>query len=307
MNRLDTLSDVASRQLGGLKADDKLFLKIRLAAAEQPVKRRGLKPVLAVCAALVVVLGAVLAVTQPAGQQLAGPQNGLMDSRSAGSEPTAEPGLGGSLPQDSLTMSAGVADMSGTLFEAAADGSFPLVTLEGATYRLLKSPAQVEQSLLGDALGEVTEFNVEPALGSGGIVSNAVSVGETVYAIAGMDGALVAAPMSGSLRLFQRVSYGGKAIIGSQTLGDTLCDPADVTWMEMNGRRVDDTAAAQNLMQTLLDDADYQSTAMTGSGQMQIGLKNGLTLQLLVGDDCVSACGTWTCPEFMQTFESAAR
>lgn len=307
MNRLDTLSDVASRQLGGLKADDKLFLKIRLAAAEQPVKRRGLKPVLAVCAALVVVLGAVLAVTQPAGQQLAGPQNGLMDSRSAGSEPTAEPGLGGSLPQDSLTMSAGVADMSGTLFEAAADGSFPLVTLEGATYRLLKSPAQVEQSLLGDALGEVTEFNVEPALGSGGIVSNAVSVGETVYAIAGMDGALVAAPMSGSLRLFQRVSYGGKAIIGSQTLGDTLCDPADVAWMEMNGRRVDDTAAAQNLMQTLLDDADYQSTAMTGSGQMQIGLKNGLTLQLLVGDDCVSACGTWTCPEFMQAFESAAR
>lgn len=307
MNRLDTLSDVASRQLGGLKADDKLFLKIRLAAAEQPVKRRGLKPVLAVCAALVVVLGAVLAVTQPAGQQLAGPQNGLMDSRSAGSEPTAEPGLGGSLPQDSLTMSAGVADMSGTLFEAAADGSFPLVTLEGATYRLLESPAQVDQSLLGDALGEVTEFNVEPALGSGGIVSNAVSVGETVYAIAGMDGALVAAPMSGSLRLFQRVSYGGKAIIGSQTLGDTLCDPADVAWMEMNGRRVDDTAAAQNLMQTLLDDADYQSTAMTGSGQMQIGLKNGLTLQLLVGDDCVSACGTWTCPEFMQAFESAAR
>lgn len=307
MNRLDTLSDVASRQLGGLKADDKLFLKIRLAAAEQPVKRRGLKPVLAVCAALVVVLGAVLAVTQPAGQQLAGPQNGLMDSRSAGSEPTAEPGLGGSLPQDSLTMSAGVVDMSGTLFEAAADGSFPLVTLEGATYRLLESPAQVDQSLLGDALGEVTEFNVEPALGSGGIVSNAVSVGETVYAIAGMDGALVAAPMSGSLRLFQRVSYGGKAIIGSQTLGDTLCDPADVAWMEMNGRRVDDTAAAQNLMQTLLDDADYQSTAMTGSGQMQIGLKNGLTLQLLVGDDCVSACGTWTCPEFMQAFESAVQ
>ena len=307
MNRLDTLSDVASRQLGGLKADDKLFLKIRLAAAEQPVKRRGLKPVLAVCAALVVVLGAVLAVTQPAGQQLAGPQNGLMDSRSAGSEPTAEPGLGGSLPQDSLTMSAGVADMSGTLFEAAADGSFPLVTLEGATYRLLESPAQVDQSLLGDALGEVTEFNVEPALGSGGIVSNAVSVGETVYAITGMDGALVAAPMSGSLRLFQRVSYGGKAIIGSQTLGDTLCDPADVAWMEMNGRRVDDTAAAQNLMQTLLDDADYQSTAMTGSGQMQIGLKNGLTLQLLVGDDCVSACGTWTCPEFMQAFESAVQ
>ncbi|MDY3815291.1 MAG: hypothetical protein SOZ54_00530, partial [Candidatus Limiplasma sp.] len=77
MNRLDTLSDVASRQLGGLKADDKLFLKIRLAAAEQPAKRRGLKPVLAVCTALVVVLGAVLAVTQPAGRQLTGPQNGL--------------------------------------------------------------------------------------------------------------------------------------------------------------------------------------------------------------------------------------
>ena len=129
-------------------------------------------------------------------------------------------------------------------------------------------------------------------------------LGETVYAVSGMDGALVAAPMSGVMRLFQRVSYGGRALIGNQNLRDTLCDPSDVAWMEMNGVRVSDQAA-QSLMQTLLDDADYQSTAMTGSGQMQIGLTNGLTLQLLVDDDCVSACGTWSCPDFMAAFAQA--
>ena len=306
MKRLEELNSIASRQLGGLQADDTLFLKIRLAAAEKPSRRfRSWRPVLAVCAALVLVLGGVLALGLPGREQLREPQRPVLGSHSAGdAEPTIAPVEGGNLPQNSLTMSAGITDLGGTLFVTASDGSFPLVTISGATYRLLKTPEQVEQGLLGNALGEVTEFNVEPALGSGGIVSNAVSVGETVYAVSGMDGALVAAPMSGVMRLFQRVSYGGRALIGNQNLRDTLCDPSDVAWMEMNGVRVSDQAA-QSLMQTLLDDADYQSTAMTGSGQMQIGLTNGLTLQLLVDDDCVSACGTWSCPDFMVAFAQA--
>ena len=306
MKRLEELNGIVSRQLGGLQADETLFLKIRLAAAEKPTRRfRSWRPVLAVCAALVLVLGGVLALGLPGREHLRNPQNPVLGSHSAGdAEPTLVPVEGGNLPQNSLTMSAGITDLGGTLFVTASDGSFPLVTVSGATYRLLKAPEQVEQSLLGNALGEVTEFNVEPALGSGGIVSNAVSVGETVYAVSGMDGALVAAPMSGVMRLFQRVSYGGRALIGNQSLRDTLCASSDVAWMELNGVRVSDQTA-QSLMQTLLDDADYQSTAMTGSGQLQIGLTNGLTLQLLVDDDCVSACGTWSCPDFMAAFAQA--
>jgi len=64
-------------------------------------------------------------------------------------------------------------------------------------------------------------------------------------------------------------------------------------------------ADAEMLMNTLLSNADYQSTGMSGSGSMQIGLKNGLVLQLMVGNDCVSACGTWSCPDFFEALHEA--
>ena len=121
-----------------------------------------------------------------------------------------------------------------------------------------------------------------------------------------MGGALVAAQVDGNTRVFQRVSYAGTAIIGSEMLADTLCDPDDVAWMELSGKgRISDTATAQQLMQTLVDYADYQGTAMSGSGSLCIGLKNGLTLQLLVSDESVSACGTWSCPDFFEAYDEA--
>ena len=58
-------------------------------------------------------------------------------------------------------------------------------------------------------------------------------------------------------------------------------------------------------MEKLLGGADYQSTGMSGKGSLQIGLQNGLTLQLLVGEDTVSACGTWSCPDFFEAFHEA--
>lgn len=305
MKRLDELGSIAARQLGGLQADEKLYLKIRLAAAEQNAARRKAvwKPVLAVCAAVVIVAGAVAALVSPEEQELPIHRDTVIDTRSAGSEPTAEPVQNDGLPHDSLTMSAAVSDLGATLFVAASDGSFPLVMVDGEAYRLLRTPEQVDASLLGENLGAVTEFNVEPVLSSGSIVSNAVSVGETVYAISGMKGALLAAPMSGTMRLFQRVSYGGNAIIGQQTLRDTLCDPVDVSWLEMDDRQITGDEA-QMLVQILLDSADYQNTAMTGKGSLQIGLKNGLILQLLVNGDSVSACGTWSCPDFMEALQA---
>ena len=44
---------------------------------------------------------------------------------------------------------------------------------------------------------------------------------------------------------------------------------------------------------------------MSGAGSLLIGLKNGLTLQLLVSDESVSACGTWSCPDFFEAFDEA--
>jgi len=313
MKRLETLPEIAQRQLGGLEATPTLMAKIKLEAAEKrsPVKSaQVLRPVLAVCCALVLCVGAVASLTGSEDAALPQASPSMLTNRSAGSEavPTEAPRMLGDVPAGSITMSAGIRRSAGTLFAEFGSTSFPLITLNGATYRLLDSPSAISSSLLGRELGSVTEFNIEPALGSGGVVSNVVARGEKVYAVSGMDGALAAAHVDGSLRVFQRVSYAGTAVIGKETLADTLCSADQVKWIEVSSLgRVSDISKAQQLMETLLEYADYTGTAMSGSGSMQIGLQNGLTLQLLTGDDTVSACGSWSCPDFFEAFAEAVQ
>ena len=313
MKRLENLPEIAQRQLGGLEATPTLLGKIKLEAAEKqsPVKSaQVLRPVLAVCCALVLCVGAVTALLPGKDAVIPQPSPNMLTNRSAGSEiiPTEAPRLLGDVPAGSISMSAGMRRSADTLFAEFGSASFPLITLNGATYRLLVSPSAISSSLLGEELGSVTEFNIEPALGSGGVVSNVVSRGEKVYAVSGMNGALAAANVEGSLRVFQRVSYAGTAIIGRETLEDTLCSADDVKWIEVSSMgRVSDSDRAQQLMETLLEYADYTGTAMSGSGSMQIGLKNGLTLQLVTGDDSVSACGSWSCPDFFEAFAEAVQ
>ncbi len=313
MKRLKDLPEIAARQLGGLEATPKILAKAKLQAAEMhaPHQRSAaLKPVLAICTALVLCVGAAMWTlnntrTPDGGSDVT---QSMLDSRAAGDAtvPTEAPRTSGDVPVGSISMSVGGQSVTETLFAQGAGGSFPLITMNGATYRMLQSPSGISSGLLGDTLGEISEFNVEPALGSSGIVSNVAALGETVYAVSGMNGALVAANVEGTTRVFQRVSYAGTAIIGSESLRDTLCDPVDVEWIELSGYgRLTDTATAQSLIGTLLDGADYLSTGMSGSGSLQIGLKNGLTLQLLVGDETVSACGTWSCPDFFEAVADA--
>ena len=312
MKRLEHLPEITARQLGGLEATPTLLAKIKLEAAEHASPRRGmtmLRPVMAICAALVLCL-CLSTLLDDGAPVRPGEMPNVMDSHSAGTavRSAPEPAVAADMPAGAITMSAGVRGTAQTLFAAGSGNSFPLITLNGATYRMLHTPDALSQSLLGESLGTVTEFNVEPALGSGGVVSNAVSVGDSVCGVSGMQGALVAAPVDGALRVFQRVSYAGKAVIGDETLADTLCRAHMVEWIEVEGMgRVDDAGMAQYLMGTLLDFAQYEAVGMSGSGSMQIGLNNGLVLQLMVGDDTVSACGTWSCPDFFEAFAEAVK
>lgn len=314
MKRLDNLSQVVEHQLGGLQADAKLLAKIKLQAAESGQTRRTamLRPVLAVCAALVLCVGAAAWSVQqfaPQGSVLAPDATpNVMDSYAAGEAtlPTNAPRIAGDVPSGSITMSAGSSRSGDTLFATGEGSAFPLISVNGATYRLLRSPSGVSRSLLGGSLGAVTEFNHEPALSSGGVVSNVVSLGEQVYAVDGMGGALAAAYVNDGLRVFQRVSYAGTAVIGRETLADTLCDPEQVEWIDVSGYGRAQGADAQRLMQTLLDCAEYLGSGSGGTGSMQVGLRNGLTLQLFVGEDTVSACGTWSCPDFFDMMRMAA-
>jgi len=313
MKRLENLSDIASRQLGGLEATPTLMAKIKLEAAErkQPRTFRAyVRPALAVCAALVLCVGAAMTLSPDSGiTSVPAPTENVLDTRAAGVEtqPTVQPRTG-DVPQGSISMSAGLQRTSGTLFVQGDNAAFPLVTLNGATYRLLETPDALDSSLLGETVGTVSEFNIEPALASGGVVSNVIACGENVYAVGGNGSALVAASVNGSLRVFQRVSYAGTAIIGAETLADTLCAAEDVKWIDIAGMgRVEEPGDVLLLMNTLYELSDYSGTAFTTGASMQLGLKNGLVLQLMAGDDAVSACGSWSCPDFFEAFRQAVK
>lgn len=310
MKQLDQLPEIANRQLGGLQADTRLLARIRINAAEGRKQSYRSAPrlqvIMAACCALVLCVGGVFWAMNPGDTPILTNENNLIDTHAAGSTTvTQAPPAVGDLPEGSITMSGASARSGGSLFATGQGNSFPLITVGGATYRMLTYPDGISSSLLGSELGLVSEFNLEPALGSGDIVSNIAGPGVPVYAVSGMKGAMAAAKIDGSLRVFQRVSYAGTAVIGGETLEDTLCSPEEVSWLRLNGVTVSG-GQAQELMQTLLSDADFHSTGASGSGSLQIGLNNGLILQLLVGDDTIGACGTWSCPGFFEAFAEAA-
>ena len=47
------------------------------------------------------------------------------------------------------------------------------------------------------------------------------------------------------------------------------------------------------------------SGTVSAKQSLLIQLDSGLTLQLAVKNDKLSACGTWSCPEFLEAFEAA--
>jgi hypothetical protein len=318
VTRLDHLPDIAARGLGGLNADARLLGQIRLAAAGSAAKRRvRWQPVLLYCAAVAVFVAAalwgapLLRLRNLPGTQ---PSIEVLGSSAAGGDPqagdeywaVAQGGAAGN-----VQAGGGAADAGSfrNLFAPERGGNFPLLMVDGAAYRMLISPTNMKNSLLGVSLGEVSEYTLEPALSTGGgIVSNIVNAGETVYAVKGMQGAMAAGYVKGGLRVFQRVSFAGTALLGSETLADTLTGASAVTAMELTGVGiVDDATTARALMQTLLDNATYGSASVGGgeTRSLLIALANGLLMQLMVGDDTVSACGTWSCPEFFEAYALA--
>ena len=304
LHQLEQLSQTADRSLSGLEADRHLMLRIERAAAQppQPRKRKVWAPALACAMALVV----CVAVTVPMLRQPR--QDSLITSQAAGN------GVAGSerallnMSEDSVSIGQnGVAPAYRSIWEEGS-GTFPLIGAQGRYYRMLTTPGSVSDSLLGTSLGTVAEFTTEPSLSGGDVLlSNAAAFGTEVYEITGMGGTLVAAEVNGSMRLFQRVSFNGNALRGSEALDDTLQISGHIASMELSDVGViTDADACEELLSTLLDCATYESSGtVSGRQSLLIGLDNGLTVQLAVRDDNLSACGTWSCPEFFEAFEAA--
>ena len=307
--RLRALPELAESM--GLEADERLKRRILRASAEKKPARgiawRRLAP--ALCA-LVVLLG-VSAAALPGlwGQKETGPR--ATDQPLLASQPAGDLAIGDKLaldvPQGSISIRSSSNPTFRSIWAPSSGGNFPLVGVNGRYYRLLTNPTAISSSMRGEALGAVDTFTSEPALaGKNGICSNVVAAGETVYAVSGMKGAAVAAPVNGQLRVFQRVSFGDNALVGGERLADTL-RASSVVALELSGvGTINDAGTASRLMGILTGSAEFlRSGGSETSQSLLIQLGNGLVLQMAVNGERIIACGTWACPEFFDAFREA--
>ncbi|HUM60361.1 MAG TPA: hypothetical protein PLA31_02780, partial [Clostridia bacterium] len=117
----------------------------------------------------------------------------------------------------------------------------------------------------------------------------------------------VAVQVNGRTRLFQRVSFAGNALIGSEGLTDTLPRGAVALQLSDVGT-VTGHAEVDRLMGILYDKALYLgSQGHSGSQALLVQYASGLVLQLAVSGDTLSACGSWDCPEFIRAFADAVQ
>jgi len=295
----------------GLEADEGLKRRILRAAEEKTGKaRKGFfaAPRLAAALCAVVVLLGVTAVALPSlkGNSPRPADTPLLESYPAGSVAAGEK-LALDVPVGSITIRSTKNPSYRSIWAPMTGGNFPLVGVQGRYYRLLTNPTSISEGLLGSALGPVDTFTSEPALaGKGGICSNVVPQGETVYAVSGMNGALAAARVNGQMRVFQRVSFGDNALVGGEKLADTLRAGSAVA-LELSGvGTVNDPAAAQRLVNLLTANASFLRSGGSETNQsLLIQLSNGIVVQMAVNGERVIACGTWACPEFFDAFQEA--
>ena len=305
MKRLEQLPEITDKALGGLTAGQHLKLRIEKAAVN-PVSQRRRTSAWVPALSLALVLALALGIGIPALN--AQTDQPLITTQAAGTN-----GVGNEISLLDLNngvdiRQSGEKPSYRSLWANSDGGSFPLIGIQGRYYRMMSTPESVSSKLLGSSLGTVAEFTTEPSLsGTDIVLSNKVSQGSEVYAIKGMDATLVAAEVGGSYRLFQRVSFNGSALRGSEGLADTLQVAGRIQSMELSDVGViTDSATCEALFSTLTSCASYESSGPISAKQsLLIHLNNGLTVQLAVKNDKLSACGTWSCPEFFEEFEAA--
>ena len=299
--------DAEMRQIN---ADEALRRRILRAAQQKPGAFIRLRPALSIAAAAVVLAGVTAGLVHNARvPSAAKKENALLTSQAAGSSQDLDPNSMLSfydVRNGTAQIRSASASTYGGIWAQGSGANFPLIGLNGRYYRMLEIE-NVSGGVLGGMLGQITTYTTEPSLAGGGVVSNIVPEGTGVYAVNGMDQALIAAQVNGKLRVFQRVSYSGSSIVGSERLADTLRCSGRVTAMELGGVGTVSGQNARELTDLLLSGAVYQGAACAETGQnLLIYLDNGLVLQMSVKGERLSACGTWACPDFLTVFAQKA-
>ncbi len=303
MTKLDMLREVAGETLGGLTAGPALFhrAQMKMGQSGNVLPRPRMNRVLAFALSLALVIG-LTALILPG---LLKPGVPALNTLASGPALPEGVRMAADLPRGSLVLSEAKSPAYQGVWAQGSGANFPLIRLDGRYYRLLTHPADVS-GLKGEQMGSVEIFTDEPALEMGqGALSNAAAAGAPIHAVSGMGKAAVAAPVDGSLRLFQRVSFSGAALVGNEGLRDTL--PKGAIALQLSGEgTVDDPDTVGRLMELLLGSAVYQgSQSRAGDKALLVQYNNGAVLQLAVSGDTLSACGTWACPEFFEAFRAA--
>lgn len=214
------------------------------------------------------------------------------------------------VPQGSVEITSGNVPEFKSLFATISGDHPPLVGYNGHAYRMLASPGNLIGESLGQSLGAISLKTDEPALAGdawSGLLSNVADEGSEVYAVSGLStDTAIATTVDGNIRLFQRASYAGYGA-GGGSLDSVLNVRGKVTSLSLSGvGTIEDPGLANQLMDTLLNNASFQNDDNIRSKQsLRFTLDNGLTLHLLVSGSSVSACGTWSCPEFFDAFNEA--
>lgn len=303
MKALEKLPQVVSECLGGLEADQALYQRMLARRAQGPRPRRVWQRAVALVASLVFVLGMGAAGLHALNNRR---QEPTITTMAAGQELKAGV-LRADVPRGSITLKASGTPRYKGLWASGKGANFPLIRVRGASYRLLTNPTQIDSSMLGANLGSVELLVEEPALDtSGGIISNVTAKGAAVHAVSGMQGSAIAAEVDGKLRVFQRVSFGGQALTGGESLQSTLA--GKVSALQISGiGTVTDDQKAQELMQKLFSGASYKSAASRLSDQaLLIQYDNGIVLQMALKGSSLMACGTWEAQAFLDAFSEAA-
>ena len=305
--KLDRLPQIANETLGGLKADAALYQKIKQKAnSPRPKPAFPLRRVAAAAVSLllVITLGAV-GINQLTDRPAELPE---IITKTAGQLPEGAL-LSADLPRGSISLGqpGSVPGYQG-VWAKASGANFPLIRVNSAYYRLLSNPTSIDSSMLGTTLGTVEVYTDEPALDSSGqTLSNVVPAGTRVSQVSGMSGTAVAAELDGKLRVFQRVSYSGIALLGGEKLSSTL--QGSVVGLQLSGvGTVTDPGKVSGLLSALFNESSYQSGSTRTTNQaLLIQYSNGIVLQMAVKDNSLIACGTWTNPGFIEAFAEAAQ
>lgn len=307
MKALERLAPIADEMLSGLHADDGMKRRIREAAVRGRTVHRPVRLVPALCcAALAVACVGIVGVSRM-NDMGALPQTVQIEAIAAGAQTPLPAVSVADLGSGAQVRAA--APQTQSLF-AKVSGDIPMISVDGAVYRLLTSPKDMGAALLGEAVGTVSVATNEPSLSSQeelkAGVSNVAAEGTTVYAVRGLPASTaVAAEVDGGMRLFQRVSYAGKGP-GSQSLEDTFSVRGRVKSAALSGMGELTGDAANEVIGVLLDHASLTAADQTATRQtLTVTLDDGLRLQLGVSGDTLCGCGGWSCPEFFEAFEAA--